>query len=97
MSSEMNGRLRHEERYASARNLELDCGLCYLNKTKEERAEFLYLNCPLCLNCWVTQMKAGDWTPDTRPMSVCELLDAFGKEFRIVEMEDPQVDNKYLY
>ena len=41
-------------------------------------------------------MKAGDWIPDTTPLTVRKLLDARGDDFRIAEMEDPQVDTDYL-
>ena len=94
MSSKWNNEWLRPNRYRSARNLELDCRLCLDNKHEEAKAEFLYLNCPLCLDCWVTQMKAGEWTPDT--LTVCELLNAFANDFRIEEMEDPQVDTDYL-
>ena len=96
MSSKLNNELLRPNRYRSARNLELDCWLCLEKKQEEAKAEFLYLNCPLCLDCWATQMKAGEWIPDTRPLTVCELLDAFAKDFRIAKMKDPQVDTDYL-
>ena len=96
MSSKLTNEWLRPDRYRSARNLELDCRLCLDNKREEAKAGFLYLNCPLCLDCWVMQMKAGDWTPDTTPLTVCELLDAFAKDFRIAKMKDPQVDTDYL-
>ena len=96
MSSKLNKELLRPNRYRSARNLQLDCRLCHDNKHMEAKAEFLYLNCPLCLDCWATQMKAGEWTPDTTALPVCELLNAFASDFRITEMKDPQVDTDYL-
>ena len=48
------------------------------------------------IDCWATQMKAGDWIPDTTQLNVCELLDARGNDFRIAEMKDPQVGTDYL-
>ena len=96
MSSKLKNEWLRPDRYRSARNLDLNCRLCLDNKHQKATAGFLYLNCPLCLDCWVTQMKAGGCTPDTTPLNVCELLDAFGNNFRIAEMEDPQVDTDYL-
>ena len=96
MSSKLTNEWLRPNRYRSARNLELDCRLCHDNKHMEAKAEFLYLNCPLCLDCWVTQMKAGEWTPDTTALSVCELLKTFATDFRIAEMNDHQVDTDYL-
>ena len=96
MSSKLTNEWLRPNRYRSARNLELDCRLCHDNKHMEAKAEFLYLNCPLCLDCWVTQMKAGEWTPVTTALSVCELLKTFATDFRIAEMKNPQVDTDYL-
>ena len=96
MSSKLTNEWLRPNRFRSARNLELDCRLCHDNKHEEAKAEFLYLNSNLCLDCWVTQMKAGDWIPDTTAPTVRKLLDAFATDFRITEMKDPQVDTDYL-
>eukprot|EP00943_MAST-04B_sp_MAST-4B-sp1_P005485 g5485.t1 len=76
--------------------LDLNCRLCLDNKHQEATAGFLYLNCPLCLDCWATQMKAGGWTPDTTPLNVCELLNTFGNNFRIADMEDSKAGHHGL-
>ena len=55
------------------------------------KAEFLYLQCPLCVNCWVSQMKCGEWTPDPKRLSVSEMRNAFGKAFEIVQMKEANV------
>ena len=34
-------------------------------------------------------MKAGDWIPDTRPLTVRKLLCAFAKDFWVAKMKDP--------
>jgi hypothetical protein len=34
-------------------------------------------------------MKAGDWIPDTRRLTVRKLLGAFAKDFWVAKMKDP--------